>query len=165
MPGISGYERVEIEKLIPYINNARTHGEDQITRIAASIREFGFLAPCVIDREYNVIAGHGRILAAKKLGMDAVPCVYVEGLTDAQRKAYILSDNRLGELGEWDQTLVASELEALRAEDFDVDLTGFELPGDAEAIDLDDDSSDAPQDDDKMTCHCPKCGFIFEMPR
>ena len=129
MPGISSYEQVEIDRLIPYINNARTHSEGQITRIAASIREFGFLAPCVIDRAYNVIAGHGRILAARKLGMETVPCVFVEGLTEAQRKAYVLADNRLGEFSDWDMDLVTSELEALQAMDFEADLTGFDADG------------------------------------
>lgn len=127
MPGISSYDQVGIDRLIPYINNARTHSEGQITRIAASIREFGFLAPCVIDRAYNVIAGHGRILAARKLGMKTVPCVFVEGMTEAQRKAYVLADNRLSELAEWDMDIVASELEALRSMDFDINLTGFDL--------------------------------------
>lgn len=132
MPGISSYDQVEIDRLIPYINNARTHSEGQVTRIAASIREFGFLAPCVIDRAYNVIAGHGRILAARKLGMETVPCVFVEGLTEAQRKAYVLADNRLGEFSDWDMELVTAELEALQAMDFDADLTGFELPEETE---------------------------------
>ena len=129
MPGISSYEQVEIDRLIPYINNARTHSEGQITRIAASIREFGFLAPCVIDRAYNVIAGHGRILAARKLGMETVPCVFVEGMTEAQRKAYVLADNRLSEFSDWDMDLVTAELEALQAMDFDADLTGFDTDG------------------------------------
>lgn len=121
-------KRVAIDKLIPYVNNAKTHSEDQVTRIASSIREFGFLNPVLIDKDFNIIAGHGRVMAAKKLDMTEVPCLFVEGLTDAQRKAYILADNRLGELADWDMNLVTSELEMLQELDFDIDLTGFELP-------------------------------------
>ena len=119
--------QVEIGQLIPYINNAKQHNDDQVTRIAASIREFGFVNPVLIDKDYNIIAGHGRVMAAKKLGMNNVPCVYVEGLTDAQRKAYILADNRLGELAQWDMELVGLELESLGADGFDTDLTGFDI--------------------------------------
>ena len=120
------YTRVEVDKLIPYVNNAKQHSDSQVTKIASSIREFGFLNPILIDASYNVIAGHGRILAAKKLGLDEVPCLFVEGLTDAQRKAYILADNRLSELGEWDMNLVGLELGELDADGFDVDLLGFD---------------------------------------
>ena len=120
------YTRVEVDKLIPYVNNAKQHSDSQVTKIASSIREFGFLNPVLIDADYNVIAGHGRILAAKKLQMDEVPCLFVERLTDAQRKAYILADNRLSELGEWDMNLVVLELGELDMEGFDVDLLGFD---------------------------------------
>jgi len=120
------YTRVAVDKLIPYVNNAKQHSDSQVTKIASSIREFGFLNPVLIDASYNVIAGHGRILAAKKLQMDEVPCLFVEGLTDAQRKAYILADNRLSELGEWDMNLVGLELGELDADGFDVDLLGFD---------------------------------------
>ncbi len=119
--------RVAVSDLIPYINNAKIHTEDQITRIASSIREFGFLNPVLIDAQKNVIAGHGRIMAAKKLGMTEVPCVYVEGLTDAQRKAYILADNRLAEMADWDMDLVRGELEELQELGFDTELTGFDI--------------------------------------
>ena len=128
MAELKQIERVAIDKLIPYVNNAKKHSEDQVTRIASSIREFGFVNPVLIDKDYNIIAGHGRVMAAKKLGWDEVPCLFVEGLTEAQRKAYILADNRLGELAEWDMELVTSELEMLQEIDFDIDLTGFELP-------------------------------------
>lgn len=127
MGNASEFQRVDINKLIPYINNAKKHSDDQVTRIASSIREFGFLSPVLIDEKYNVIAGHGRILAAKKIGLSEIPCVFVEGLTDAQRKAYILADNRLGELADWDMDLVKLELEELELANFDVDLTGFDI--------------------------------------
>ena len=122
------FERVAVDTLIPYVNNANIHSDKQITMLASSIREFGFLNPILIDKDRNVIAGHGRILAAKKLGLETVPCVYVEGLTEAQRKAYILADNRLAEFSEWDMDLVNGELAGLDELGFNVDLTGFELP-------------------------------------
>lgn len=124
------FERVAVDTLIPYVNNANIHSEKQVTMLASSIREFGFLNPVLIDRKRNVIAGHGRILAAKKLGLDTVPCIFVEGLTEAQRKAYILADNRLAEFSEWDMDLVMGELAQLDEMEFDIDLTGFELPED-----------------------------------
>ena len=137
------YTRVDVDKLIPYVNNAKQHSDSQVTKIASSIREFGFLNPVLIDASYNVIAGHGRILAAKKLGLDEVPCLFVEGLTEAQRKAYILADNRLSELGEWDMELVMGELAELDELGFDTELTGFEFPED-------DDESEEPSDFDDI---------------
>lgn len=136
------YTRVAVDKLIPYVNNAKQHSDGQVTKIASSIREFGFLNPVLIDADYNVIAGHGRILAAKKLGLGEVPCLFVEGLSDAQRKAYILADNRLAEMADWDMDLVQGELEELADLDFDIDLTGFEWnddePEDDEPSDFED---------------------------
>lgn len=118
---------IDIDKLIPYINNARTHSPEQVNQIVSSIREFGFVNPVLIDAEYNVIAGHGRIMAAKQEGIKEVPCVLVEHLTEAQRKAYILADNKLAENAGWDMELLKIELEELSDLDFNLDLTGFEL--------------------------------------
>lgn len=134
MAKIDRVQEVSLDLLKPYENNAKVHSQDQVSKIADSIREFGFLSPCLIDKDYNIIAGHGRVMAAKKLGMESVPCVFIEGLTDAQRRAYILADNRLTELGGWDEYLVQQELKALDDEGFNIDLTGFEL-------ELDDDSN------------------------
>ena len=128
MGKIAKVQEVTLSQLVPYANNAKMHGPAQIEKLKASIEEFGFLTPCLIDADFNLIAGHGRVMAAKELGMESVPCVFVEGLTEAQRRAYILADNRLGELGTWDMELVVSELGGLLDEDFDIDLTGFELP-------------------------------------
>lgn len=125
MGKIAEVQEVAIEKLIPYVNNAKIHSDEQVTKIASSIREFGFLNPVLIDKDFNIIAGHGRVMAAKKLELGTVPCLFIEGLTDAQRKAYILADNRLGELAEWDMELVSGELEALRENGFEIELTGF----------------------------------------
>lgn len=139
MGKIAKVQEVTLSKLKPYENNAKIHGAGQIEKLKASIEEFGFLTPCLIDEEYNLIAGHGRVMAAKELGMETVPCVFVEGLTEAQRRAYILADNRLGELGEWDMDLVFSELEELKDMDFDIELTGFDLPDETEQIKITED--------------------------
>lgn len=127
MAKIADAQEVSLNKLVPYERNAKIHSEYQIEKLKDSIKEFGFLTPCLIDNDYNIIAGHGRIMAAKELGMETVPCVFIEGLTDAQRRAYILADNKLGELGEWDMEIVTDELTALADENFDISLTGFNL--------------------------------------
>lgn len=120
-------QMVDIEDLIPYINNARTHDESQIAELRASIREFGMVSPALIDNDKNIIVGHGRIEAARREGKTQFPCVFVEHLTDAQRKAYIIADNRLAEKAGWDMELLKVELEALNEAGFDVDITGFFL--------------------------------------
>lgn len=117
---------VDIHKLIPYVNNARTHNVQQINKLRSSLREFGFINPVIIDRDFNVIAGHGRIMAAKEEGINEVPCVFVDYLTEAQKKAYILADNRMAMDAGWDEELLKVEIEALQAEDFDLSLTGFD---------------------------------------
>ena len=127
MGKIENVNEVEVSALIPYINNAKKHSDEQVDKIAASIREFGFLNPVLIDKNLNIIAGHGRVMAAKKLGLQTVPCAFIEGLSEAQRKAYILAVNRLGELAEWDMELVNLELEGLDELGFDTDLTGFDF--------------------------------------
>lgn len=139
MGKIAKVQEVTLSNLKPYEKNAKIHGTGQIEKLKASIEEFGFLTPCLIDENYNIIAGHGRVMAAKDLGMETVPCVFIEGLTEAQRKAYILADNRLGELGEWDMELVNSELMELQDMDFDIELTGFEIQGEDEFMDIDQD--------------------------
>ena len=122
----SEMERVPVDRLIPYINNARTHSPEQIKKLRASLREFGFVNPVIIDRDYNVIAGHGRIMAAKEEGITEVPCVYADHLTEAQKKAYILADNRMALDAGWDEEMLRVEIEALREMDYDPLLTGFD---------------------------------------
>ena len=117
---------VKTDKLIPYVNNARTHSAEQINKLRSSLREFGFINPVIIDREFNVIAGHGRIAAAKAEGISEVPCVFADHLTDAQKKAYILADNRMALDACWDEEMLKVEIEAWQAEDFDIGLTGFD---------------------------------------
>jgi DNA modification methylase len=117
---------VSIEKLVPYQNNARTHSKEQIAKLRSSIREFGFINPVIIDRDYGVIAGHGRIMAAREEGITEVPCVFVDHLTEAQKKAYILADNRMALDAGWDEDLLKIEMEELQGLGFDLSLTGFD---------------------------------------
>ena len=117
---------VEIAALKPYERNAKQHSKEQVEKIGRSIQELGFISPCLIDQDMNVIAGHGRIMAARSIGWETVPCVFIEGLTEEERRAYILADNRLTELGEWDLDMVQQELAALADADFDISLTGFD---------------------------------------
>ena len=116
---------VDINKLVPYARNARTHSKEQILQLRSSIREFGFINPCLIDKDFNVIAGHGRILAAKEEDLTELPCVFVEHLTDAQKRAYIIADNRLAMNAGWDEEMLSVELSELEGTDFDLDLLGF----------------------------------------
>ena len=119
-------EMVPLEKLVPYVNNARTHSPEQVNKLRASLREFGFVNPVIIDKDYGIIAGHGRVMAAREEHMDEVPCVLVDYLTEAQKKAYILADNRFALDAGWDEEMLRVEIEALQGEDFDVSLTGFD---------------------------------------
>ena len=135
---------VAIQKLVPYINNARTHSPEQIKKLRSSLREFGFINPVIIDRDYGVIAGHGRILAAKEEGIKEVPCVFADHLTEAQKKAYIIADNRMAMDAGWDEELLRVEIEALQGMDFDPLLTGFD---EKELAALFDDGAEAKDDD------------------
>lgn len=117
---------VAIEKLVPYANNARTHSPEQINKLRSSLREFGFINPILIDRNFGIIAGHGRVMAAKAENISEVPCVFVDGLTEAQKKAYILADNRLALDAGWDEELLKIELESLKEMDFDISFAGFD---------------------------------------
>jgi len=119
-------EHWPLENLIPYVRNARTHSDEQVAQIAASIREFGFTNPVLIDGEGNIIAGHGRVLAARKLGMQKVPCIRLDHLTETQRRAYTIADNKLTLNAEWDEELLALELKELVDLEYDIELTGFD---------------------------------------
>ncbi len=120
------FEQVDICKLVPYARNARTHSKEQILQLRSSLREYGFVNPVLCDKDFNIIAGHGRVLAAKAEGFSDVPCVFVEHLTDAQKKAYILADNRLAMNAGWDEELLALEFADLKDLGFDLELTGFD---------------------------------------
>ncbi len=145
MKTTSEMQLVPVEKLVPYVNNARTHSPEQITKLRSSLREFGFINPVIIDRDYGVIAGHGRIEAAKAEGIAEVPCVFADHLTEAQKKAYILADNRMAMDAGWDEELLRIEIESLQGEDFDIGLTGFD---EKELADLFSNSSDSEVEDD-----------------
>lgn len=120
-------KELKTDDLIPYINNSRTHDESQVNQIAASIKEFGFLNPVIVDGEHGIIAGHGRVMAAKKLGLEFVPCLEAGHLSAAQKKAYIIADNKLALNAGWDDAILRVEFEALKELDFDLTLTGFSL--------------------------------------
>lgn len=150
---------VAVSKLIPYVNNARTHSAEQIMKLRSSLREFGFINPVIIDREYNVIAGHGRIMAAKEEGIKEVPCVFVDYLTEAQKKAYILADNRMAMDAGWDEELLRVEIEALQGADFDIGLTGFD-ENDLADLFGNDDTSDVKDDDYDLSAALEKAAFV-----
>jgi len=152
-------ERIEqwpLERLKPYARNAKTHGADQVAKIAGSMAQFGWTVPCLVAEDGELIAGHGRILAAEQLGLTEVPVIVLDRLTEAQRRAYRIADNKLTELGAWDEALLAGELQVLLAEDFDLSVVGFSdaeldelLAGDGDedgARDGEDEIPDTPAD-------------------
>jgi len=126
MQGAKTIEWLETKGLIPYAKNSRTHSEAQVAQIAGSIKEFGFNNPVLIDEDNGIIAGHGRVMAAQKLGLQAVPCIRLAHLSDTQRKAYVIADNRLALNAGWDDQMLTLELQELDGEDFDLSLLGFE---------------------------------------
>ena len=150
---------IPLGKLVPYVNNARTHSPEQLAKLRSSLREFGFINPVIIDRDFNVIAGHGRIAAAKEEGITEVPCVFVDYLTEAQKKAYILADNRMALDAGWDEELLRIEIESLQGADFDVSLTGF---GEDEIADLfaGDSEKDVKDDDFDLSAALEKAAFV-----
>lgn len=121
------YKTVSVADLIPYARNSRTHSDAQVAKIAASIREFGFLNPVIVDGQNGIVAGHGRVLAAQKLGLATLPCIDAAHLTEAQKRAYVIADNRLALDAGWDNDLLKIELTDLRADGFNLELTGFNL--------------------------------------
>jgi ParB family chromosome partitioning protein len=133
--------------LIPYVNNSRTHRDEQVNQIAASISEFGFTNPILIDDKNNVIAGHGRIMAASKLSLSEVPCIIVTGLTKAQQKALVIADNQLALNSEWDLDMLRLEVETLSELDFDLDLLGFDSDVISKLLDIDGELPDLPDGD------------------
>jgi ParB-like chromosome segregation protein Spo0J len=158
-------EQVPTRELVPYARNAKKHSEGQVQAIAASIREFGFNNPLLIDRANGVIAGHGRLLAAQLLGYEDVPCIRLEHLTENEKRAYILADNRLGELGGgWDSSMLEIEVEAIMAAGVELGFLQLdEIRLDAPR--LGDEQGPPPEDfkeygdDIETNTECPKCGF------
>ena len=121
------YKKVSTDSLIPYARNSRTHSDEQVSKIAASIKEFGFLNPVIIDGDNGIVAGHGRVMAAQKLGLAELPCIEASHLTDAQRRAYVIADNRLALDAGWDDEMLRVEFAELTDLGFDLELTGFGL--------------------------------------
>ena len=147
---------VPITKLVPYVNNARTHSPEQINKLRSSLREFGFVSPVIVDRNYSILCGHGRVLAAKEEGYTDVPCVFVDEMTEAQKKAYIIADNRMALDAGWDEELLRVEIESLREMSFDLGLTGFD---EKELADLFETDEEAKEDDFDVDAELEKPTF------
>lgn len=164
------YKARQVADLIPYARNSRTHTDDQVTKIASSIKEFGFLSPVIVDGENGIIAGHCRVLAAQKLGMDEVPTIEASHLSDAQRRAYIIADNRLALDAGWDDEMLRIEFAELADLDFDLELTGFTLD-EIDALEFDGSAFDAGSEGDQgkldeldpKHINCPHCGEEFDI--
>lgn len=160
-------ETIKIEKLIPYARNSRTHSDEQVAQVAASIREFGFTNPVLIDAEDGIIAGHGRVMAARKLNMAEVPCIRLGHLTETQKRAYIIADNKLALNSGWDEEMLGLELADLREADFDLDLIGFDAAEIEAALNpvepnfLPGTEDDQGKLDEKSPIECPHCNKFF----
>ena len=158
-------EQTNIDELIPYASNSRTHSDEQVAQIAASIKEFGFNNPVLLDKENGIIAGHGRVLAARKLGLKEVPTIELSHLTDTQRKAYIIADNKLALNAGWDDLTLAMEFKALDSEGFNLELLGFDAD-ELETIMYGLDFAPGTEEDQgrldtKKPVECPECGHEF----
>lgn len=157
--------------LIPYARNSRTHDENQVAQIAGSIKEFGFTNPILVDNENGIIAGHGRVMAAQKLKMKEVPCIVLGHLTEAQRRAYIIADNKLALNAGWDEELLALELSDLREMDFDLNLTGFDGEAIEAILNPDEPNFEPGTEDDQgrldelspKIVDCPYCKKSFDL--
>lgn len=145
------HEIKKVSDLIPYVNNSRTHSDEQTTQIASSIKEFGFTNPVLIDESGGLIAGHGRLMAAKKLDLKEVPCIVLSGLTEAQKKAYIIADNQLPQNAGWDLDKLKLEIDTLSEMDFDIDLLGFNDDFLSELINIDNVNGSVPEDESIYT--------------
>jgi ParB-like chromosome segregation protein Spo0J len=158
-------EQIKTAELIPYARNTRTHSEAQVAQIAGSIREFGFTNPVLIDAENGIIAGHGRVMAAQKLGLAKVPCIRLGHLTDTQRRAYIIADNKLAMNAGWDEEMLGIELADLREADFDLGLLGFDGDAIENFLNPQEIEPTSPEefqevDENIDTEHeCPKCSY------
>ena len=159
-------ERVPLEALVPYARNSRTHSEAQVAQIAASIREFGFTNPVLMDKDGGIIAGHGRVMAARKLGLKDVPCLRLGYLSETQRRAYVIADNKLALNAGWDAETLQVELADLNGAEFNMDLLGFGVDDLAEAMGMGRDFEpgsieDQGRLDQKKPVTCPNCGHEF----
>lgn len=156
-----------VDDLVPYVNNSRTHNDEQITQIAASIKEFNFTNPILIDGTNGIIAGHGRVLAAQKLDIDQIPCIELSHLTETQKKAYVIADNKLALNAGWDINLLQLEIESLHSNDFNLDLLGFDQSFIQDILEETEKEYFAPDDfkeieESELKHTCPRCGFEYE---
>jgi len=158
----------KVDDLIPYVNNSRKHSDEQVAQISASIKEFGWTNPILIDGTNSIIAGHGRLMAARKLKMDEVPTIELDHLTDTQRKALVIADNKLALNADWDNTLLTIELDELLKDGFAIDILGFneqEIKTIMQEVNFDagseEDQGKLDQLDPKWIC-CPNCGKEFD---
>ena len=163
------YKLIPIADLIPYARNSRTHSDAQVAKIASSIKEFGFLNPIITDGSNGIVAGHGRVLAAQKLGLNELPCVEADHLTEAQKRAYVIADNRMALDAGWDAEMLKVELGDLDAAGFDLSLTGFEV-GELTALFDQPDFAPGTEDDqgklDELSpkiVQCPHCGQEYDL--
>ena len=160
-------ETIKTADLVPYARNSRTHSPEQVAQIAGSIREFGFTNPVLIDAENGIIAGHGRVMGAQKLGMAEVPCIRLSHLTENQQRAYVITDNKLALNAGWDEELLGLELADLREADFDLGLLGFDAEEIEAALNPPDpdfhpgDEDDQGRLDEKNPIECPHCHKHF----
>jgi ParB-like chromosome segregation protein Spo0J len=163
-------EHWPLDRLVPYERNARTHSAEQIAEIAASIQEFGFTNPILVDGKDGIIAGHGRLQAARELAMATVPVVVLDHLTPAQKRAYVLADNKLALNAGWNLDLLTAELDDLRSDDFDLSLLGWSADELSGLLAPDPDFAPGTEDDQgqldqtlpkEIDCRCPECGHEF----
>mgnify|MGYP000919403528 CR=1 FL=1 len=160
----------KIEELIPYARNSRTHSDEQVRQIAASIKEWGWTTPVLVDEQGGIIAGHGRVLAARKLGLEEVPCIRLAHLTETQKRAYVIADNKLALNAEWDEEMLGLELSDLRAVDYSLDILGFDDFAIEQFLNPSERNNEIPESSGRevdvngmqMECACPKCGFEFD---
>ena len=163
------YKLIPTADLIPYARNSRTHSEAQVTKIASSIKEFGFINPVVTDGKNGIVAGHGRVLAANKLGLNEVPCVEASHLTEAQKRAYVIADNRMALDAGWDFEMLKVELKDLEDMKFDLTMTGFDLGEMASMFAEPNFEAGTEADQGKLDelspkiIQCPHCGDEFDM--
>ena len=163
---VNQIEYVATATLIPYARNARTHSEQQVAQIAGSIQEFGFNNPVLIDAENGIIAGHGRVMAANLLKLETVPCIRLAHLSDAQKRAFILADNRIALNSGWDTEMLANELSDLHADDVDLGLLGFDADELGKLMGVSPDFEPGTEDeqgrlDEKAKTTCPNCKHEF----
>lgn len=169
MTNFPAYKTAQVADLIPYARNSRTHSDAQVAKLAASIREFGFLNPIIVDGQNGIIAGHGRVMAAQKLGLETLPCIEAAHLTEAQRRAYVIADNRMALDAGWDDELLKIELQDLDGEGFDLTLTGFDI-GELTVLFDEPDFAPGTEDDqgkldelEPKMVKCPHCQIEWDL--